>query len=128
LLGFTPGGSVAALGQEHPQPGLRPLHAGALDGEGGVQEHLEQQAGRVLVGLVGPESQQGRDLGARAVEARGEQLPDPGVVLRPGERADAGGLLLGLLWAPAGDAQHLPTPLAMLVIAATALALRLATL
>jgi DoxX-like family len=64
--------------------------------------------------------------------------------------AGAVGLLLGLLWAPlgiaaaaalvcyfavavafhvrAGDARRLPTPLAMAAIAATALALRLATL
>jgi hypothetical protein len=64
--------------------------------------------------------------------------------------AGAAGLILGLLWAPigvaaavgvvcyfagavaahlrAGDAEHLPTPLALAVIAAVALALRLATL
>jgi hypothetical protein len=64
--------------------------------------------------------------------------------------AGAAGLLLGLLWAPIGvaaaigvvcyfilaiaahiradDVEHLPTPLAIAVVAAAALALRLATL
>jgi hypothetical protein len=85
-----------AVGQNPAQSRLGALHAAAVDGEGGVQEDLEQQAieqrqdqpGRVLAFLVVTLSQQGRDAGARATEARGDHVSDGGIVLCLCERAD----------------------------------------
>jgi hypothetical protein len=74
---------------------LGPAPSGCHRWPARVEQNLEQQAveecehqpGRVLAGLVGPQFQDSGDIRARTVEACGEQVSYPGLVLCPREGA-----------------------------------------